>query len=245
MPPPETMFCSQQINIPTGLPEVLKNFTKAAIRTQPKDLLMWSAAYFEALAKGETLPVKERLEMNFGNQSKDAMLTPGLLKTLHKQLSSAETCGREELQDKWKALCLPTEQLENMLILGNFGIDISCMEFFALGCSALGDVRFVHYTFFETYCNQVSCSTFLLLSGSRDSENDDFVHPASIKSLFHALKIDRAAETAVLASDRILPRGIRSGRGAHSAHSDWTMNSHKCYAKFESSQLTLDPRQMH
>ncbi|XP_019725003.1 ropporin-1-like protein isoform X1 [Hippocampus comes] len=139
MPPPETMFCSQQINIPTGLPEVLKNFTKAAIRTQPKDLLVWSAAYFDALAKGEILPVKERLEINFGSQTKDAMLTPGLLKTLHKQLSFAETCGREMLQDKWKALCLPMEQLENMLILGNFSMDVSWMEFFALGCSALGD----------------------------------------------------------------------------------------------------------
>ncbi|XP_077410743.1 ropporin-1-like protein [Vanacampus margaritifer] len=139
MPPPETMFCSQQINIPTGLPEVLKNFTKAAIRTQPKDLLVWSAAYFEALAKGETLPVKERLELNYGNQNKDAMLTPGLLKTLHKQLSTAETCGRESLQDKWKDLCLPMEQLENMLILGNFSMEINWMEFFALGCSALGD----------------------------------------------------------------------------------------------------------
>ncbi|KAM9775476.1 ropporin-1-like protein [Syngnathus typhle] len=139
MPPPETMYCSQQIKIPTGLPEVLKNFTKAAIRTQPKDLLVWSAAYFEALAKGETLPVKERLELNFDNQTKDAMLTPGLLKTLHKQLSTAETCDRATLQDKWQALCLPMEQLENMLILGNFGMDVSCMEFFALGCTALGD----------------------------------------------------------------------------------------------------------
>ncbi|XP_077592662.1 ropporin-1-like protein [Stigmatopora nigra] len=139
MPPPETMFCSQQINIPTGLPEVLKNFSKAAIRTQPKDLLVWSAAYFEALAKGETLPVKDRLELNFGNQNKDAMLTPGLLKTLHKQLSTAETCGREDLQDKWKALCLPMEQLEDMLILGNFDMEINWMQFFALGCSALGD----------------------------------------------------------------------------------------------------------
>ncbi|XP_077364523.1 ropporin-1-like protein [Festucalex cinctus] len=139
MPPPETMFCSQQINIPSGLPEVLKNFTKAAIRTQPKDLLVWSAAYFEALAKGEILPVKERLELDYGNQNKDALLTPGLLKTLHKQLSTAEICGRESLHNKWKALCLPMEQLENMLILGNFSMEINWMEFFALGCSALGD----------------------------------------------------------------------------------------------------------
>ncbi|XP_061821533.1 ropporin-1-like protein [Nerophis lumbriciformis] len=139
MPPPETMYCSQQINIPKGLPDILKNFTKAAIRTQPKDLLVWSAAYFDALSKGETLPVKERLELHVDSQTKDAALTPGLLKTLHKQLSSEETCSREELQEKWKALCLPKEQLDNMLTLGNFDTDISWLQFFTLGCSALGD----------------------------------------------------------------------------------------------------------
>lgn len=40
----DKMYCAQQISIPTELPNLLKNFTKAAIRTQPKDLLLWSAA---------------------------------------------------------------------------------------------------------------------------------------------------------------------------------------------------------
>lgn len=40
----DTMYCAQQINIPPELPDILKNFTKAAIRTQPKDVLLWSAA---------------------------------------------------------------------------------------------------------------------------------------------------------------------------------------------------------
>lgn len=44
MPLPETMYCAQQINIPPELPDILKNFTKAAIRTQPPDVLLWSAA---------------------------------------------------------------------------------------------------------------------------------------------------------------------------------------------------------
>ena len=35
---------------------------KAAIRTQPRDLLLWSASYFKCLAKGETPPAKDRLE---------------------------------------------------------------------------------------------------------------------------------------------------------------------------------------
>ncbi|XP_028289391.1 ropporin-1-like protein [Parambassis ranga] len=138
MPPPDTLYCSQQINIPPELPDILKNFTKAAIRTQPKDVLQWCAAYFHALAEGECLPVKDRLEMNVATQKTDTGLTPLLLKTLHKQLSHKKTCTKDELQKKWKGLCLPVDQLDTLLSLDSFGTDINWMEFFALGCSALG-----------------------------------------------------------------------------------------------------------
>ncbi|XP_069368949.1 ropporin-1-like protein [Paralichthys olivaceus] len=138
MPLPDTMYCAEQINIPPELPDILKNFTKAAIRTQPKDVLLWSATYFHALCKGERLPVKDRLEMNVATQKTDTGLTPGLLKTLHKQLSQNTTCSKEELQKKWKGLCLPSDQLETLLSLGSFSSEIDWMEFFALGCSALG-----------------------------------------------------------------------------------------------------------
>jgi hypothetical protein len=84
--PDEPLYCSQQINIPPALPDILKQFTKAAIRTQPKDVLAWSAAYFRAMAKGETPPVKDRLEMPIATQRTDTGITPGLLKVLHKQV---------------------------------------------------------------------------------------------------------------------------------------------------------------
>uniref|UniRef100_A0A3B4H102 Ropporin-1-like protein n=1 Tax=Pundamilia nyererei TaxID=303518 RepID=A0A3B4H102_9CICH len=135
MPLPDTFYCAQQINIPPELPDILKDFTKAAIRTQPKDLLQWSTAYFSALSKGECLPVKDRLELNIATQKTDTGLTPGLLKILHKQVVSQQ---QVELQAKWKGLCLPVAQLETLLSLGSFGSDIDWMEFFALGCSALG-----------------------------------------------------------------------------------------------------------
>ncbi|XP_060151373.1 ropporin-1-like protein isoform X4 [Globicephala melas] len=47
MPLPDTMFCAQQIHIPPELPDILKQFTKAAIRTQPADVLQWSAGHKE------------------------------------------------------------------------------------------------------------------------------------------------------------------------------------------------------
>ncbi|KAM9839677.1 ropporin-1-like protein [Aulostomus maculatus] len=138
MPPPDTMYCSQQIRIPPELPDILKNFTKAAIRSQPKDLLLWSAEYFGALSKRENMPVKNRLELTVATQKTSTRLTAGLLKNLHDQLSCGQTCSKEELQQKWKGLHLPEEQLETLLSLAGFSSDVDWMEFFALGCSALG-----------------------------------------------------------------------------------------------------------
>lgn len=85
--PDEPFYCSQQINIPPELPDILKQFTKAAIRTQPKDVLAWSYAYFRAMANNETPPVKERLEMPVATQKTDTGLTPGLLRVLNKQVN--------------------------------------------------------------------------------------------------------------------------------------------------------------
>ena len=74
------MYCSQQISIPINLPSLLKKFAKAAIRTQPYDLLSWAAAYFQAVADGLPPPVKLRLE--YPPVSTKSGLTPGYLKVL-------------------------------------------------------------------------------------------------------------------------------------------------------------------
>ncbi|CAF1001032.1 unnamed protein product, partial [Adineta steineri] len=52
----EPYYTSEQISIPTEFPDILLQFSKAAIRTQPTDILAWSAAYFRALANGQTPP---------------------------------------------------------------------------------------------------------------------------------------------------------------------------------------------
>ncbi len=39
-------YSNHPIQIPPDLPKILKQYTKAAIRTQPKDLLLWSVSYF-------------------------------------------------------------------------------------------------------------------------------------------------------------------------------------------------------
>jgi len=41
----EPYYTSEQIHIPSEFPDILLQFSKAAIRTQPTDVLAWSAAY--------------------------------------------------------------------------------------------------------------------------------------------------------------------------------------------------------
>ncbi len=39
-------YSNHPIQIPPDFPKILKQYTKAAIRTQPRDLLLWSVSYF-------------------------------------------------------------------------------------------------------------------------------------------------------------------------------------------------------
>ncbi|XP_038179845.1 ropporin-1-like protein [Arvicola amphibius] len=138
MPLPDTMFCAQQIHIPPELPDILKQFTKAAIRTQPVDVLQWSAGYFSALSRGDPLPVKDRIEMPVATQKTDTGLTQGLLKVLHKQCSHKQYVELSDLEKKWKNLCLPVEKLRALLELDPGDDKIEWIKFLALGCSSLG-----------------------------------------------------------------------------------------------------------
>ncbi|XP_063114035.1 ropporin-1-like protein isoform X2 [Cavia porcellus] len=138
MPLPDTMFCAQQIHIPPELPDILKQFTKAAIRTQPTDLLQWSAGYFLALLHGDPLPIKDRVEMPMATQKTDTGLTPGLLKVLHKQCSHKPYVALTDLEQKWRTLCLPVQRLWALLQLDPFEDQIEWLKFLALGCSTLG-----------------------------------------------------------------------------------------------------------
>nr|XP_048312985.1 ropporin-1-like protein [Myodes glareolus] len=138
MPLPDTMFCAQQIHIPPELPDILKQFTKAAIRTQPVDVLQWSAGYFSALSRGDPLPVKDRIEMPVATQKTDTGLTQGLLKVLHKQCSHKQYVELSDLEKKWKNLCLPVEKFRAILELDPCDNKIEWIKFLALGCSSLG-----------------------------------------------------------------------------------------------------------
>lgn len=57
-PQEDVIYCAEQIKIPVNFPYILKLYAKAAIRTQPYDLLRWSTAYFRAIAEGKIPPIK-------------------------------------------------------------------------------------------------------------------------------------------------------------------------------------------
>jgi len=103
------LYCTQQIQIPPNLPGILKAFTKAAIRTQPPDLLTWSISYFECMAKGEVPPVKDRLE--FISDTATEGLTVGLLQILHKQLHAKDFVTLPEMKEKWRGICMKEKYL--------------------------------------------------------------------------------------------------------------------------------------
>ncbi|CAD7083767.1 unnamed protein product [Hermetia illucens] len=107
------MYCPEQIVIPDSFPNILKNYAKAAIRTQPYDLLRWSVAYFRCLAQNEPPPAKCRLEKD----TKCGTLTKGYLQALLNQVGKGFFLSREVLQKKWEGLCLPEEELLKYLSL--------------------------------------------------------------------------------------------------------------------------------
>ncbi|XP_051162692.1 uncharacterized protein LOC127282475 isoform X2 [Leptopilina boulardi] len=101
----QSSYGSQQINVPPSLPMILKQFCKAAIRTQPYDLLKWSSAYFRALAEGEEPPSKIRLE--YPPPTTASGLTLGFLKVLLRQLGDYnKVVPVETLLRRWDCLCL-------------------------------------------------------------------------------------------------------------------------------------------
>ncbi|XP_029636654.1 ropporin-1-like protein [Octopus sinensis] len=128
----EPYYCSEQIKIPLDLPDIMKEFTKAAIRTQPKDILGWSTSYFVALYNGEEPPVKERYEIPMATQKTDSGLTIGILKIFHKQLSSFVDVTRQIIEEKWEALSLPKELLDEILHVGNLNGMFSWREFLVI-----------------------------------------------------------------------------------------------------------------
>jgi len=126
------------IQIPSDFPGILKQYTKAAIRTQPRDLLLWSAAYFRCLARGEPPPAKDRLE--YPVPQTDTGLTPGLLRVLHRQLGHNKKVTQAGIADKWKGVCLEQVDLDHLLLDGGWKRgEFEWLKFVGLAARSISD----------------------------------------------------------------------------------------------------------
>ncbi|XP_022122447.2 uncharacterized protein LOC110998226 [Pieris rapae] len=111
----DQMYCSQQIVIPPKFPYALKRYCKAAIKTQPYDLLRWSFEYFTALAENRPPPVKLRLE--YPIYSTEGGLTRGCLKVLAAQLSPCKSLPLPMVRKAWRGFCLDPLELKRVFCL--------------------------------------------------------------------------------------------------------------------------------
>ncbi|OXA55204.1 Ropporin-1-like protein [Folsomia candida] len=111
----KTNLCGKVITIPPELPDILKMYAKGAMRTQPPDLLRWSGAYFRAMANGETLPTKEKVEYPV-RQSKDG-LSPGILRVIDNQLGSQSGMQAETaiVFKRWRGFGLSVDSFNEIL----------------------------------------------------------------------------------------------------------------------------------
>ncbi|XP_012270564.1 uncharacterized protein LOC105694457 [Orussus abietinus] len=137
----EPLYCNQQINVPPKLPLILKQFCKAAIRTQPYDLLKWSSAYFRALAEGEEPPAKSRLE--YPPPCTPSGLTLGFLKVLLRQFGDYnKVLSVDSVLHRWDCLCLDRKELCLIMTIGRFRRKCQVKKFLAVAVGLLSSSLF-------------------------------------------------------------------------------------------------------
>jgi len=123
--------------IPDCWPKILTEWSIAAIRTQPSDLLRWSIIYFGMKANGEQPLVKLYLD------SPELMagpggLTPNNLKTLARSLPNKyET--QEKIEVMWEMLSLERNIYFDIIQIGSFGKTIKPIEFVGIAAAFLNN----------------------------------------------------------------------------------------------------------
>ncbi|EDQ85582.1 uncharacterized protein MONBRDRAFT_38771, partial [Monosiga brevicollis MX1] len=136
-PTGEPMYSAAQIRIPPDLPEVLKSFTKAAIKTQPSNLTVWAAQYFEALANGDAPPVKDRVAIEPTVIREAPALTVAKLRKLFSTLPASGTVPVADLVRLCEEQNLPGQTVQDSLCVGDFGEQVPIIPFLALQAAVL------------------------------------------------------------------------------------------------------------
>ncbi|KAI9359619.1 hypothetical protein DFJ73DRAFT_621872 [Zopfochytrium polystomum] len=114
------LYCAEQIKIPPELPDILKNYAKHVIRTQPSDIMSASAEYFGRLAR-QKAPVGQRL-------------TRMQLEAFYTLFSRKDktVVARHEVEDACEQAGIPSGHVTDILNLGNWGEKIPWLQFWTL-----------------------------------------------------------------------------------------------------------------
>ncbi|KAL5238371.1 hypothetical protein ACI65C_005781 [Semiaphis heraclei] len=114
------------IVIPENLPEILKKYVKAAIRSQPEDIVSWSAKYFKSTDD-------QCISLGTNN---NIMTTQKQDRTLFRILAFqlGTTIGtKERIEEVWSDLSLDFELLEQIYTIGNFRAEhVDMVEFLGI-----------------------------------------------------------------------------------------------------------------
>eukprot|EP00049_Salpingoeca_infusionum_P022917 m.9532 g.9532 ORF g.9532 m.9532 type:complete len:361 (-) comp5463_c0_seq1:204-1286(-) len=131
------MYDASQIKIPADLPEILKRYTKAAIKTQPTDLLLWSAQYFEALSSDQSAPVQSRVAASATPTEYTEPLSMEQLSKLYAQFKlCGTTVSRAELDEMAKTVGMPQQSVQDAVAVGEFGDAIPWVQVLTLICAS-------------------------------------------------------------------------------------------------------------
>ncbi|KAK2496982.1 hypothetical protein MC885_007949, partial [Smutsia gigantea] len=119
----------KQTRIPSELPELLKQFTKAAILTASGSHPVGGGLFWGSVPWRN--PSSERAVLK---------LTPELLKILHSRVAGRLIIHVDELAHMWKVLSLPTDLFNCMMNVGCFTEEGEWLKFLTLACSSLGTI---------------------------------------------------------------------------------------------------------
>ncbi|VVC32996.1 cAMP-dependent protein kinase regulatory subunit, dimerization-anchoring domain [Cinara cedri] len=103
------------IIIPDGLAELLKNYVKAAIRSQPEDIVSWSAEYFKTTDKQPTAAPGLQENCSFAVYKQDRTL----FRILAFQLGTTVST-KDRIEEVWSDLSLDFSLLEQIYRIGQF-----------------------------------------------------------------------------------------------------------------------------
>ncbi|CAH1732932.1 ropporin-1-like [Aphis gossypii] len=114
------------IIVPDSLPEILKKYVKAAIRSQPEDIVNWSAEYFKS-ADSQYVSLTTKKSINTKQTQHRT-----LFRILAFQLGT--TIGtKERIEEVWSDLSLDFNLLEQIYTIGDFRAEqVDMVEFLGI-----------------------------------------------------------------------------------------------------------------